>query len=542
MQDPSGRYSLVFNGEIYNFNELREALEANGFYFRSRSDTEVILQGFVQWGVKVFPKLHGMFALAIYDAHTEKVFLARDRLGIKPMIYSLTPSQFVFASELKVLHQHELVSDELDSVSLMSLLRFGSASQPRTILRGVQNLSPGHFMVVESNGSHQQEPFCLPLKSVIQPRELDYYRTVALLRKKLETATRLNLVADVEVGCFLSGGIDSTAVLALMQREVSQPIQAFSLGFSRQQEVEDESLIAERSAKALGAKFHRVIIQDEMVPEYFSGFLKAIDQPSIDGFNTYLISQAASQHVKISLSGLGGDELFGGYPHFSLLADLSEKRVKPWDRIARLIQENRPNRYTYKLNLRGRNVVQGLHQIRNVYSKREIKQMLKNTVEFSYPEYSITSLSPLQNITLAEFTGYLRNTLLRDTDALSMWHGLEIRPVLLDQNILEFVLGLPDNFKIRQGRYKAVFVDSVRDILPPEVLQRPKSGFELPYAYWMNGVLRSQMLALWESESARSIFQATFLKSLIKRTQSNNLCRRDWLLAVLVGWAELQLK
>jgi asparagine synthase (glutamine-hydrolysing) len=540
MQDPTGRYSLVFNGEIYNFRELRDALMAEGVSFRSRSDTEVVLQGFAHWGKEVLQRLQGMFALAIYDAQTEKVLLARDRLGVKPLIYYLTPEKFVFASELKVLRQQKLVPDEWDPASLMSLLRFGAVSQPRTLLRDVQQLSPGHYLVIEAGGSHHQEPYCLPWKSLTQPWELDYDSTIPYLRERLEAATRAHLVGDVEVGCFLSGGVDSTAVLALMQREVPQPIQAFCLGFPEQQEVEDESSIAERSAAALRAKFHRVTVTDKMIVEHFTKFLQALDQPSIDGFNTYLVSQAASQHVKIVLSGLGGDEIFGGYPHFSLLANASVMRVKPWDRVARELHRYRPNRFTRKLNLRGRNVVEGLQQIRQVFNEREIGQMLQHTVPFSFPDYSVSSLSPLQNVSLAECTGYLRNTLLRDCDAVSMWHGLEVRPVLLDQNLFEFALRLPDDFKVRETRLKSIFVDALRDLLPQEVWQRPKTGFELPFARWMNGVLQPQILDLWQSESARSIFQPTFLKLLIDRTQRGRLHRRDWLLAVLVGWSELR--
>jgi asparagine synthase (glutamine-hydrolysing) len=215
-------------------------------------------------------------------------------------------------------------------------------------------------------------------------------------------------------------------------------------------------------------------------------------------------------------------------------------RVKPWDRVARELHRYRPNRFTRKLNLRGRNVVEGLQQIRQVFNEREIGQMLQHTVPFSFPDYSVSSLSPLQNVSLAECTGYLRNTLLRDCDAVSMWHGLEVRPVLLDQNLFEFALRLPDDFKVRETRLKSIFVDALRDLLPQEVWQRPKTGFELPFARWMNGVLQPQILDLWQSESARSIFQPTFLKLLIDRTQRGRLHRRDWLLAVLVGWSELR--
>ena len=272
-----------------------------------------------------------MFSLAIYDSSTDSILLARDRLGIKPLIYYLSPDLFVFSSELKVLRHQRLVPTIIDPVSVMSLLRFGSVAQPKTIFKDVSTLLPGHFLVIQSDGSYSQEPYCTPFSSAVKPWQLDYETTIPLLRTQLESATRAHLIADVEVGCFLSGGVDSTAVLALMQREVSHPIQSFSLGFADQFEVEDETSIAERSAAALGSRFHRIVVNEKMITECFYEFIKALDQPSIDGFNSFLISKAASHHVKIVLSGLGGDELFCGYPHFAQLPSASLMTPSPID-------------------------------------------------------------------------------------------------------------------------------------------------------------------------------------------------------------------
>lgn len=540
MQDATGRFSLVFNGEIYNYKILRNALISSGVSFHSQSDTEVVLQGFRYWGRDIFSKLQGMFALAIYDSKKREFILARDRVGIKPLAYNLNQKHLAFASELKVMRKQQLLSNQWAQNSMMSLLRFGAVSQPWTFLKDAQQLTPGHFLVIKADGSHQQEPYCLPWKTITKSWQYSYDETVHQLREKLVAATQAHLVADVEVGCFLSGGIDSTAVLALMQREIQQPIQAFSLGFSEKNDVDDETSIARRSALTLGAKFHKITVTDKMISDHFNDFLSALDQPSIDGLNTYLVSKVASDHVKVVLSGLGGDELFAGYPHFPLLKNESAKRRMPWTGLFQELQHYRPNRFTRTTNLRGRNVIEGLQQIRQIFSEREINQMLQHTESLSYADHEITSISPLQNITLAECTGYLRNTLLRDTDAVSMWHGLEVRPVLLDQNLVEFALCLPDDFKVREGRLKAVFVDAVRDLIPQEVIQRPKTGFELPFTRWMNGVLQPQILELWHSESARNIFKKKYLKFLIDKTQRRQLHRRDWLLVILIGWLESQ--
>jgi asparagine synthase (glutamine-hydrolysing) len=539
MVDPSNRYAIVFNGEIYNFKELRAELQAEGFVFRSNTDTEVLLQGFAKWRLDLFDKLRGMFALAVYDAKTEEVILARDRLGIKPLIYCVKDAVLVFASELKVLHQNDLVSDTLDTEALISLIRFGAVSQPQTILKGVRQLLPGHYLIFSPNGSSRQESYCQLRNQVLNRWTLSYQETVSLLRSELEAATQRHLIADVEVGCFLSGGIDSTAVLALMQRQVSYPIKAFSLGFSHASEQEDETVVAQRSASQIGAEFHRVIVTDEMVADQFSEFLQAVDQPSIDGFNTYLVSNAAARHVKVVLSGLGGDELFGGYPHFRLISQTPVDAM-PWDYVARWFHELRPSRYTLARSLRGRNEFDQLRLFRQVFSDGDINQMLCQPVAVPPVVEVVSSFSPLQNVSLAECVGYLRDTLLRDNDAVSMWHGLEVRPVLLDQALVEFALQLPDDFKVRNGDLKAVFVEAVRDLLPEEVWKRKKSGFELPVVRWMNGILRPQINDLWKTEVAAKVFKRDFLRTQLQKTQRGQLECRDWLLLTIVGWLQNQ--
>jgi asparagine synthase (glutamine-hydrolysing) len=540
MSDPSQRFTIVFNGEIYNFGELKCELQSDGFLFRSSTDTEVLLQGFAKWGVQLFARLQGMFALAIYDAKTDEVVLARDRLGIKPLVYCIKDSVLVFASELKALDQNDLVSRELDPEALASLMRFGAVAQPNTILQGVRQLPPGHYLIFAANGSSREDGYCSLRDPHTKRWTMTYEETVSRLRTELEAATRRHLLADVEVGCFLSGGIDSTAVLALMQRQVNYPIKAFSLGFSQQNEQVDETDIAERSASAIGAEFHRVTVTEAMVGDHFENYLQALDQPSIDGFNTYLVSNVAAKYVKVVLSGLGGDELFGGYPHYRLISETSVSAL-PWDHVARWLHDLRPSRLTLKRSLKGRNELDKLRLIRQVFSDKDINQMLRRPIALLHVDEVKSSFSPLQNVSMAECVGYLRDTLLRDSDAVSMWHGLEVRPVLLDQAIVEIALQLPDDFKVRNGCLKAVFVDAVRDLLPQEVLQRKKSGFELPVVRWMNGVLQPQIYQLWKAELATTIFRQEFVNTQLLKTQRRQLERRDWLLLSLLGWLDSRM-
>jgi len=297
----------------------------------------------------------------------------------------------------------------------------------------------------------------------------------------LVDATRLNLVSDVEIGCFLSGGIDSSAVLALMQREVGRPINAYSLGFeSIAGSALDESLIAERTADKLGANYHRVLVSDEDILVAFDDFIDAIDQPSIDGFNTYLISRGVSKGVKVVLSGIGGDELFGGYPHFSYLYQLHKHKPDLVDQLLSQIHGVIPSRLTKKSHFRTSYPVENLSEMRTVFSPREIEDMFNFYVQPHRVIYENPELSTLQNISLVEVMGYMKNTLLRDSDAVSMWHGLEVRPVLTDQRLIEFSLSIPDEFKVRNGKLKSILVDAVSDLIPQEIINRKKQAFNCP--------------------------------------------------------------
>ena len=536
MKDREGRYTIVYNGEVYNYKELKKELADKGSKFDSNSDTEVILLGYRTWGEKIFPKLRGMFALAIHDARTGEVILARDHLGIKPLLYSDRGSQLLFASELKAILQTNLLKEDLDPVAVSSLLQFGSVSQPNTIIQGVKHLQPGHILRWHPDGSKTIRAFCASPSENYDIIELGYEDAVIKLRELLTDATRANMISDVEVGCFLSGGIDSTAVLALMQQQIRKPIHAFSLGFDGQNEVDDESHIAKRTAAAIGARFTRTVVNDREVADIFDNFIQGLDQPSIDGFNTYLVSREASKYVKVVLSGLGGDELFAGYPHFRTISHLSNSIARPWDPLASRLHKLRPNRFTRKSFLKGENPIDILQKIRTIFSISEISDMLNNSQFSSVQNYSPSTLSIIQNISVAELNGYLRNTLLRDSDAVSMWHSLEVRPVLLDRHLVDFALRLPDDYKIRDGRFKAIFVDAVGDLLPEEIINQPKRGFEVPFTRWMNGVLREHLNDLWISESARTLFTDSYRKDLIYRLHKKELQRRDWIPAILTGW------
>jgi asparagine synthase (glutamine-hydrolysing) len=346
------------------------------------------------------------------------------------------------------------------------------------------------------------------------------------------------MVGDVEVGCFLSAGVDSTAVLGLMQSQINRPIHAFSLGFDNMPESSNETIIAERTAKKIGAKFTRKIVTDNEIVESFDDFINSLDQPTIDGFNTYLISKEASKYVKVILTGLGGDELFGGYPHFKSIIDDRSQPIKFIDIIFSKLYRYFPNRYTKSSRSRVENLSVSLSMYRSYFNINEISKILKIKNTNNYIDQVLDN-----NLTLSylEVNYYLLNTLLRDSDVIGMWHSLELRPVLLDQDVVDFALSIPDNFKIKENKLKSIFIDSVLDLLPKEVVNRKKTGFELPIVKWMNGVLNNRILELWSTSSANNLFNPKFLNTIKKKTMQKKLEQKDWILAVLISWLEKQI-
>ena len=533
MQDISKRYTIIFNGEIYNYKELQQTLSKEHDEFRTQSDTEVILIGFKYHGVDFFKKLHGMFAFSIHDSLTEEIILVRDRLGIKPLLYLANSEQLCFASELRAFRYINKKFNEIDENSIFDLLQSGSISQPNTILKFVKQLPPGCLLVWRNNKIVLVKNY-IEINCVIN-KDITYEESKIRIRSLLEEATKLHMISDVEVGCFLSAGIDSTAVLGLMQGQTKRPIHAFSLGFENLPDTNNETLIAERTAKKMGANFTRKIVTDQDILESFDDFVESLDQPSIDGFNTYLISKEASKHVKVILTGLGGDELFGGYPHFKSIIDDRKKSPNYLDIILSKLYKYFPNRFTKKSKSRVENLFNTLSLYRSYFNYNEISKILN----FKHTNFKNNSLIEVNStISYLEVRNYLLNTLLRDSDVIGMWHSLELRPILLDQDVVDFALSIPDHYKIKDHKLKSIFIDSVSDILPLDVINRQKTGFELPIIKWMNGVLNTKILQLWCTSSASNTFSADFLIKIKKKTIEKKLEQKDWILAILIAWLE----
>lgn len=472
MSDPANGNVLVINGEIYNHLALRR--EMTGVDWRGTSDTETVLQGYARWGRDLVVRLKGMFAFAIYDRERGELFVARDRLGIKPLYYTADDEGIRFASEVKVLTG---VSPAIAPASIAAYLQWGACPEHRLLFSGLEVLPAGHAMIVSSAGQREIWRYWPTRKSFVSPNESAPQK----IRSLLATAVEEHLLSDVPVASFLSGGIDSSVVTALAAQKLERKLETFSVGFDRAEF--DESGIAYEVAQRYGTTHRRLQLTEEEVIQSVTEAIAHLDLPSVDAINTYIVSRAvAGQGVKVALTGLGGDELFGGYPSFrdvprlQLLARLPRflRRAIGGDRLADL-----PNDFD----------AGGLARWRRRFFT---DGMLRRA---GLPNESTSQTPPVElpddfaRISWAELTGYMRRMLLRDSDQMSMAVSLELRVPFLDHELVEYSLGLPAAEKRRYRGTKGLLVEACRDLLPSAVYERPKRGFSLPMQEWMDGPL-----------------------------------------------------
>lgn len=541
-----GRYTIVFNGEVYNFAELRAELEALGCQFVSQSDTEVVVAAYAQWGEQSVQRLRGMFAYAIYDRDARDsrdtvLFLARDRFGIKPLYLSIRDLRLAFASELKALLASGLVPRRLDREAFWSYLSLGSVPQPRTALAGVEMLPAAHLMKVRRDRSVESKRYWDLADGADAWRDevkgLDARSAPLRLRELLEEATRLHMIADVPVGAFLSGGVDSSAVVGLMAAASGRRIRTFSVGFAQDDGIADERAWARLAADRFDCEHTEVVVSGQEVADQFDHVVQAIDQPSLDGTNTFLVSKAASRDLKVALSGLGGDELFAGYPHFRRL-----RRAARFGAAARFARHV-PGRLLRDRDLIAAAPAQRYATLRNLAADQAKSDIVNPNLAMTHTPQAHLYTPLLRNscpsvaqTTYVEANRYLADTLLRDADAMSMANSLEVRPVLLDHRLAEFAFALPDALKLGTIN-KPVLVNAVRDLLPPELLTRRKTGFELPLQAWLAGPLRERAMAAFSSRAARTLFSRPFLDTTVADLRSRQKpSLRIWAYFMLVEW------
>jgi asparagine synthase (glutamine-hydrolysing) len=508
MTTPDGFLTITYNGEIYNAVELRAELERKGFGFRSTSDTEVILHGYRQWAEDIVNRLRGMFAFCIYDRVNQRLYLARDALGIKPLYYCYRGNKFAFASECKALIRGGVAISDLSPAGLVAYLELGSVPAPLTIYRDIRSLEAGQCMRVEADLARLKveaprtywrlpPPACPPLVS--------YADTVDRVHSLLLDSVRRHLVSDVPLGAFLSGGIDSSAIVALM-REASPAATIRTCSVTFEEREFDESLFAREVADRFGADHVEVLVTAEDVTRNLDGAIQALDQPSNDGINTYFVSKAARRAgLTVSLSGVGGDELFGGYPTFERLprlarlarapgavstASIVSSIANPLSGAARLadwLQRDGGSPAATYLGLRGLFSPAGVQQLVRpdvLAEARSDFNLLRLVGETPYSREDLWDAA-----SRLEISCYMRHQLLRDVDVMSMAHSLEVRVPYVDAALASTVLELPGALRAG-GSHKQLLRDAVWQI-PDCVRQRhDKQGFTLPFSRWMAGPLR----------------------------------------------------
>ncbi len=552
--------AIVFNGEIYNYKELRHELEGLGAEFRTKSDTEVILQAWSFWGKETPVRLRGMFAFAIWDNAKELLTLVRDRMGIKPLLWYQNGGSVVFASSLKAMLASTVVSPLLNEKGLIDYLLQGAVLQPQTMIRDVWSLAPGtllEFGVGHGSASavHKGVPeryWRLEKDPVLggDLQRLPYEEQVKVLRQKLEEACRYSMIADVPVGSFLSGGVDSTAITALMARLSAEPIKSFSIGFSSETGMQNELSEARVAAEFIGCDHTEVVLTGRDVAESFDDFIDALDQPSIDGLNTYWVSKVTRERgIKVALSGLGGDELFAGYDHFRWANEVACRPEPRWrDYLSAFLFRRLP--YSRMPPAGCRRVLplnEQLATLRRFMTETQVKARVNKpfskALEANWMGQYIQGLvidddDPMMQITRYECKNYLVNILLRDADALSMGHGLEVRPIFLDSGLVDLALNLPPGSKWRNGVAKSILKDAAGDLLPPDFFKRRKTGFTLPIHFWLDHELRERSLDLFKGQTAQALFGQSFLHNMSMQNPGRRNRRFAWQIVVLLGWID----
>jgi asparagine synthase (glutamine-hydrolysing) len=547
------RYTIVYNGEMYNFRELKKELPE--FSFTTQTDTEVILAAYAKWESASPDKLNGMFAFAIWDKTEQKLFVARDRLGIKPLYWSVRDDHFLFASELRCLLSTGLIPKQADEAALTDYLRYQTVHAPATIIRGVHMLLPGHCMEISSKG--------VEIKAWWKPQVRDagkktYKETCSDIRNLFRASVERRLIADVPFGAFLSGGIDSTAVVGMMQEVASSKVKTFSVVFDDSEF--SETVYARQVAKKFGTEHHEIQLKPEDFLKQLPAALDAMDHPSGDGPNTYVVSgETKKAGITVALSGLGGDELFAGYEIFRRAFEMKDKRwLNNFPRGMRsaggsLVKMIRPG-------MRGEKIaaVLELEKIgfstfyplsRQVLLEQQVADLFNGTKHGELVVHAITKdierEFPGENhlisrVSIAEITTYMQNVLLRDTDQMSMAHALEVRVPFLDYNLVEYVLDLPDEYKFPETP-KKLLTDALGTLIPPEIVNRPKMGFTFPWKNWMKQELkgfceeRLANLAKRKSFNSEPVMQMwkSFLADDPRVTWS-----RVWPLVVLSHWLD----
>jgi asparagine synthase (glutamine-hydrolysing) len=543
---------IVVNGEIYNYRELKKELSARGHTFKTASDCEVAAHAYDEWGLDFLDRLDGMFALALWDGQRQRLVLARDRLGEKPLYYATMQGQLLFASELTAIIKHPAVCRELDPESLSMYLALEYVPAPRTILRNIFKLEPATALVLEKGVTRTHRYWSLDPHTTFRG---SYQEAVHELRTRLEQAVVSRLVSDVPLGVFLSGGIDSSTVAALAVRHGA--LETFSIGF--QEKSFDESTHARAVAKHIGSNHHERIFSGQEMPELVPQLARMLDEPLGDAsiLPTALLSKFAREQVTVALGGDGGDELFAGYPMHRAhrVARYARAVPKPLHRAAAkaiaalpVSHDNFSAGFKALSFLRGAAVPAPLNHAlwMSSFNREEQNRLLSQpapgnafeAVETAWAQSA--GAEPLARATHLDALTYLPNDILTKVDRAAMRVALEVRAPFLARAVVELAFAVPDSYRMRATRGKLMLRDAVKDLLPADIIERPKKGFGIPVAAWLNGPLRGLLDDVFERSSLERVglFNYAEVRRMIDAHRARRVDYRKplWTLLVFELW------
>ena len=552
MFTPDGTCCLTFNGEIYNYASLKAELERDGVQFRSHSDAEVLLMGWWKHGPDFLERLRGMFAFAIWDARKARGFLVRDAFGIKPLYICERAGAVAFASEVRALLASGITPRSLSAAAVATYLSTGSVAEPLTIIEGVYAIPPGCYVEIAPRGEsfHALPPRRFTATfSPVDDIDIRSRSHIHRVRNALRESVRYHLVSDVPVAVFLSGGIDSSAIAGLAAEVSAERLESFTVTFAEQDY--SEAGPAREAARRFNTRHHEILLSGDDLLSALPDVFAAMDQPSLDGLNTFVVSRAVGEYgIKVVLSGLGGDELFGGYPSFRRARLVSPlwKMPGPFRRAggsgARVFQDTRADRVNALLA--GENPAFAAYRAsRTLFGDRQVSRLTAgrfSTSGFnaSPDDVDLSGLSLMQQVSLFELTGYMRNTLLRDSDVFSMSQGLELRVPFIDLDVARVAAAAAG--AIRPGKEpKPVLVEAVRDLLSEETIERPKRGFTLPFESWLRDSLFAEVDSVLRSRGAETLgLDSNAVASVWSEFHGGRPgvnWSRPWALYTLMRWA-----
>ncbi len=555
MANEDGSLQVVFNGEIYNFQEIRKVLESSGHKFKSKTDTEVILHSYIQWGAECVKEFNGMFAFAIFDEKRNQIFLARDRMGEKPLYYYFNGDRFIFASEIKAILEDESLPRVIEPQGMINYFTFGHSVAPDTIYKGIKKLLPGHYLVFNNNKINIQKYWDSSPSNDLEDKGEQYYKQKT--GELFEKAVKDRLISDVPLGVFLSGGLDSSAVVAMMAKNQVKPLKTFSVGFDIPGQEFNELSDARTVADHFKTEHHELVLKESDLVDAINTLVYHFDEPFGDaaGFPVFFLSRFAKNNVTVALTGEGGDEIFGGYRRYVVEGNIKKLfllRVLLSGSLAGKMVNSLPKLRKTKKLINSLAISDDLLRYASWISffSEDMKKQLFKGSSFAagidslkmYKQYFSTCDSRYwpgkimyldQKIILPD--GYLEKV-----DKTSMASGLETRAPILDHNLVEFANSIPSKYKVRGLATKYIFREAMKEVLPQEIIKKRKHGFSVPTNPWFRGKLKSYLFEVIFDKKTRErgYFNYEYIERLYNLYQNSSqpLDSQLWLLLNFELW------